>query len=266
LSEGTGCIFCGRSPQTKTHVFRRAWIERLMVPAPQPFEVVHASGDLTGAAREGTWPARDFDWAPGAACDPCNSGWMDKIDRAAERIIEPMVIGQRATIRAFQDQKAVATWVSQVVILMDQMQVSQAILPEMHRRFYEDQEPFEELVIWLARAPLRWSIEGWQRAWLIAPGAPVVGRVRPNMGLFTFRIVNLAVQALVPLDKTGLGFRVNRGENMRFLKQLWPSRYTPVSWPPRFTISEETLWDFAREFEPPDSEMGKWSKWQRLTG
>src|SRR5438067_11584820 len=113
---------------------------RLMVPAPGPYDVVHASSDLTGAAREGTWPAKDFDWAPGAACEPCNNLWMDKIDRAAERLIEPMVIGQRATIRSFHDQKALARWVSQVAILMDQMQVAQVVPPQIPRQFHADQE------------------------------------------------------------------------------------------------------------------------------
>jgi hypothetical protein len=253
-----GCIFCGRTPQTKTHVFRKAWIERLMVPAiPSPYEMVHGSSDMLGAQRESEWPSKDFDMAPGAACDPCNSGWMDKIDRAAEQIVEPMVIGQRATIRSFQDQKTVARWVSQVAILMDQCQVVQVIPKDVPIRFCEDQEPLTGMRIWLARTSTDWSVEAWERAWVITTGAPPETMSHPNMSLFTFRIVHLVMQALIPLDDdTRRTFGVTRGDNMRFLKQLWPSNYTPVSWPPSVTIRSDTLAEFATSFEPPGTKPG----------
>jgi hypothetical protein len=256
-----GCIFCGQSPQTKTHIFRKAWIERLMVPAPGPYERIHATADLTGALREGNWPSDTFDVAPGAACAQCNNGWMDEIDRAAEQIVEPMVIGQKATIRSFQSQKTVARWVSQVAILMDQTQIQQVVPSEATHRFFDDQEPLPGMMIWLARTGTDWSVEGWQRAWVLAPGTDVKPAPWPNMSLFTFRIVNLVVQALVPLDDFARRtFGVSRGDNMKFLRQLWPSRYTPVSWPPAVTISSDTLESFARSFEPPGGgTLGEWA-------
>ena len=77
------------------------------------------------------------------------------------------------------------------------------------------------------------------------------------MCLFTFRIVNLVVQAVVPLDDYARRtFGVRRGDNMRFLRQLWPSRYTPVSWPPGVAIRSDTLNEFARTFERPGAEPG----------
>jgi hypothetical protein len=260
-STEAGCIFCGKTPQTKTHVFRKAWVDRLMVPAQGPFEMVHGSGDLTGAARESNWPAKQFDMAPGAACKGCNEGWMDDIDRAAEQIVEPMVIGHKATIRRFIDQEAVARWVTQVVILIDQTQIVQVVPPEIPRRFYADKKPLAGMVIWLARTRPEWGIEAWQRSWVVSSGSDPEPPERPNMCLFTFRIVNLVVQALVPLEH---GFAqtilVRRGDKARkFLKQLWPSLYTPVSWPPAVAITLETLEDFARSFEPPGLDLGEWS-------
>jgi hypothetical protein len=251
MGEPTGCIFCGNSPQTKTHIFRKAWIDRLMVPAPGPYEMVHGTGDLTGASRETEWETDRFDMAPGAACDPCNSGWMHQIDRAAEQIIEPMVLGHKATIRLYNDQKAVARWITQVAILMDQTQIQQVVPPEVPQQFYADREPVAGMTIWLARTQLEWTVQGWQRAWILSPALDSVPPSRPNMGLFTFRVINLVVQALIPLhNDRGLIFRFNRGDNMRFLKQLWPSRHMPVSWPPSVTIGQNTLEDFARSFEP----------------
>jgi hypothetical protein len=257
-----GCIFCGRSPQTKTHVFRKAWIKRLMVPAaPGPYEMIQGSSEIAGAQRESNWPTDEFGMAPGAACDPCNSGWMDKIDHAAERIVEPMVIGQRCTIRSYHEQKAVARWVSQVAILIDQSQVVQVIPPGMIRQFYDSKEPFSGMIVWLARTSVDWSVEAWERAWIMSSGTPPEPVSDPNMCLFTLRIVELVVQALVPLnDRISRTVGVTRGDNMRFLKQLWPSRYTPVSWPPNIAIRSDTLASFAASFEPPGTKPGDlWS-------
>jgi hypothetical protein len=258
MAGGGGCIFCGASPQTKTHVFRKAWIERLMVPAAGPFEMVQGTSDLTGAGRESSWPSKEFGIAPGAACNACNSGWMDQVDRAAEQIVEPMVLGRRATIRKIDQQKAVARWVSQVAILIDQSQIQQVIPTTITERFYEDREPIPGITIWLARTVLDWSVEAWERAWVISARSQPSPADNPNLCLITFRIVQLVVQALIPLDaETARTIGFTRGKDqMRFLKQLWPSRYTPVAWPPTLAISPATMEVFARSFEPANSVPG----------
>lgn len=231
-----------------------------MVPAEGPYETVHATGDLTGARREANWPAKEFAMAPGAACAPCNGGWMDEVDRAAERIVEPMVIGQKTRIRFFHDHTAVARWVSLVAILIDQTQIQQVVPSEIPTKFYADREPLAGMVIWLARTRMDWFIEAWQRAWVLTTSADPESPSRPNMCLFTFRIVNLVVQALVPLERGGVTYGVRRGEeSMTFLRQLWPSRYTAVSWPPAVSIRPDTLESFAKSFEPPGLGLGEWS-------
>lgn len=224
--------------------------------------MVQNTSDLTGAARESEWLAEEFGMAPGAACDQCNSGWMDQVDRAAEQIVEPMVLGHKATIRRYQDQKAVARWVSQVAILCDEAQVSQVIPQETRHSFYGDKEPLPGMIIWLARAVPEWSVEMWLRAWLITTGAPPRATDGPNLCLVTFRVVQLVVQALIPLDGTVWG--ADRGENMRHLRKAWPSTFTPVSWPPVSTLPSKDLDVFAKSFEPPDTKPG--DTWQQTIG
>jgi hypothetical protein len=251
----SGCIFCGRSPQTKTHIFRKAWIERLMMPAEGPFGMVLNSADFTGAARESEWPAEDFGMAPNAACRDCNSGWMDQVDRAAEQIVEPMVLGHKATIRRYLDQKAVARWISQVAILCDESQFQQVIPAEMRHAFYLDKEPLPGMLVWLARTVSGWSVEMWVRAWLVTRGAEPRTTDRPNLYLVTFRVIELVVQALVPLD--GTTWHADRSGNMRHLRKAWPSTYTPVSWPPAAVLPAEDLDTFAKSFEPPNVKPGE---------
>jgi hypothetical protein len=188
---------------------------------------------------------------------------MDRIDREAEQIVEPMVIGQKATIRQLHDQKAVARWVSQVAILIDQTQIVQVVTGEITRKFHADQEPLPGILIWLARTRPDWGIEAWQRSWVVSSSPDPEPAERPNMSLFTFRIVNLVVQALVPLeDDLVQTIVVRRGDKIaQFVKQLWPSRYAPVAWPPPVAITLDTLDKFARSFESPDmpGDLGAWS-------
>jgi len=66
------------------------------------------------------------------------------------------------------------------------------------------------------------------------------------------------VQALIPLDGTVLG--IDRGKNMRYLRKLWPSGYTPVSWPPPGALAPDMLDILARAFEPPGSRPG--DRWE----
>ena len=224
--------------------------------------MVQESADLTGAARKSDWPAQEIALAPGAACADCNSTWMDQIDREAERLIEPMVIGYKATIRRYIDQKALARWVSQVAILCDQSQMQQIIPADVPRRFYEDREPLTGLVIWLARTAAEPSVEAWERAWIVTGGTPPKATDRPNICLITFRVIQLVVQALIPLD--GSSWLIDRGGNMNFLRKLWPSGYTPVSWPPQGALSPEAVQTLARAFEPPGVKPG--DTWEMRPG
>lgn len=233
-----------------------------MVPAEGPFGMVQNAADLSGAARESEWLADEFGVAPGAACDQCNSGWMDQVDRAAEQIVEPMVLGHRATIRKYLDQKAVARWVSQVAILCDESQLQQVIPYETRHQFYRDKEPLPGMVIWLARTAPEGSVELWLRAWLVSGGTPPRTTDKPNLCLVTFRVIQLVVQALIPLD--GTSWAIDRGSNMRYLRKLWPSGYTPVSWPPQGGLTSESVQILARAFEPAGVKPG--DTWEMKPG
>jgi hypothetical protein len=94
-----GCIFCGQGTPTKTHIFRKAWIERVM-PSDQPYVHRHLrEASSTSEEFDRWWSEHEFRIAPRAACQPCNGGWMDKIDRAGELLAEPMVFGRRHFLR-----------------------------------------------------------------------------------------------------------------------------------------------------------------------
>jgi hypothetical protein len=224
------------------------------MPFTDPFESKLETRDPSQQATN-VWRSTEFTLAPGAACDPCNSSWMDRVDREAERVVEPMVLGRKATIRKLEDQRAVARWVSQVAILLDRTQNDPVIPAEIPQTYFSNREPINGSVIWLARTEPEWTLDSWFRSWIVdgpfdPPPRPTN---RPNMCLVTFRILNLVVQSVIPLNdsvRDVVAFR--RGENMKFLRVLWPTRYPPISWPPASIIPANSLETFARSFEPPD--------------
>lgn len=232
-----------------------------MVPTFGPYEQTQRGGDVTGAARESAWPTNEFGFAPQAACAPCNNVWMDGIDRAAEAVVEPMVVGQAKTL-SYGDQRTIAQWVTQVAAIIDQTQTQQVIPQEIRERFYKDREPLAGLTIWLARASLDddiFSVEAWNRAWVVSRGAEPPPPNKPNLCLVTFRVIQLVVQALIPLD--GMTWAISRGTNMKYLRQTWPSDLTPVSWPPEGSLARTDVDAFSRSFEPPDAKLG--DSWTR---
>lgn len=98
------------------------------------------------------------------------------------------------------------------------------------------------------------SVEAWERGWVVTGRTPPKATDRPNLCLITIRVIQLVVQALIPLDGTLWG--IDRDKNMRYLRKLWPSGYTPASWPPPGALSPEAVQILARAFEPPRSQAG----------
>lgn len=64
---------------------------------------------------------------------------------------------------------------------------------------------FPGLVIWLARTAPEFSVEAWERARIVTRRAPPEAADRPNLCLITFRVIQLVVQALIPLNGTPWG-------------------------------------------------------------
>ena len=112
-----GCIFCGTSPTTRTHIFRKAWLEQIM-PSAEPFK--HRHERPTPEPFDRWWAKHKFDIAPNCTCQDCNGGWMDKIDRAGEALVERCVRGSPRTFKKPKEERALGRWITLVSILLDQ--------------------------------------------------------------------------------------------------------------------------------------------------
>ena len=72
------CIFCGASPTTNAHIFRRAWIEKMVYPGGENFTHRHIRRGEGGFDQ--TWSPRGFDIKVNCVCVRCNGEWMERLD------------------------------------------------------------------------------------------------------------------------------------------------------------------------------------------
>lgn len=233
-----GCIFCGTVPQTKTHIFRKAWLESLF-PSDQSFMHHHVRNGDNGF--DNWWEAQEFGLAPRAACQPCNGGWMSAIDYAAEALIEPCVLGNASAFGAALDHRIIARWMTLVAILFDQTQEKPIISPDIHRAFHDEPEPCEGSFMWLAATPATdYTVNGWPRSWKMRSS------VGETNGYFcTFRVKHLVAQVYLPPDREAQSVEFDRDGNPQVVS-IWPSP-GPVSWPPE-AIRADQLEIFANQF------------------
>jgi|GEM_PF-5522800 len=182
--------------------------------------------------------------APNCACNACNSGWMDRLDHAAEALIEPCVLGHPRRLARIADHAIVATWATLVGLLFSQTQVSPPFSEARYREFGADPRPFGGTRVWLAATvkppEVALRVNGFPRG-----GTTVDGM---QMYFATFRINHLVVQTFIPPEPLNEELSFGRGSNVGFVRTLWPSPLTPVSWPPDRIVREEDLMDFAEGF------------------
>jgi hypothetical protein len=66
---------------------------------------------------------------------------MNRIDEAAEPLVEPMAFGSPVRLRDLHDILSVATWLTQIAILTDSID-PKVLSPEQRRWFFEHRRPF----------------------------------------------------------------------------------------------------------------------------
>jgi hypothetical protein len=248
-----GCIFCGQRPTTKEHIFSRAWIEKVM-----PVDTPYLHGHTRGTARRGQpiekwWRKYEADFAVKCVCETCNSGWMNRIDQAAEPFTTNMALGLETRLVSAASQLAVAAWATKLAIILDQTQDRPLVEHEDHRRFYETKKALPQSIIWLARAlPPEGKFSAGGRPWALRlekRGTPKSRESKTaNLYFCTIDVNHLLLQVYIPRRDTPAGFPQERPSESRFVRKLWPTSFVPIVWPPEGAVPHDKLDTFASAF------------------
>lgn len=237
------CIFCGSDRVTREHVYRRAWIDRL---------VPHATG-FTNTISKGygdpimlsTWPSSEADVVVRCVCANCNNGWMNAIDESAEEIVGALARGETRVRVVNGALHVFATWAMKMALVMSGMLTPCPVREEIRERFYRERRPPPGISVWVATME---SYEGETRTTPMTLVSGVeVGAVEQAF-LATFRVLHLVVQVLAPADER---VRPEHDEyGARRTEIVWP-RVAPLEWPlpqERMLRSDEDYFKLARSF------------------
>jgi hypothetical protein len=239
------CIFCGRSPTTNAHIFRKAWLEQVF-PGLEQFEHRHQRRGEGGFDR--SWSKDEADIKVGCACADCNGGWMDRLDHAAEEIFATAAAtGHPAKIATLADQLTVARWCALIAVLADQTQVKPVVEPAAHKALAAGDIP-NGTHIWLLKTePPESRAHGWLEPRVFEMRSS--SAITPASAYFvTFGIHHLVVQVFIPTSSAP-PIALERTGNEALIRQLWPSPLTPVNYPPPQTVPWEQLPDLADAFQ-----------------
>jgi len=235
------CIFCGGSPTTNAHIFRKAWLDHVM-PHPDPY-VHHRIGQGQGGEGEiRIWAKDESDLKVNCACGPCNSRWMNRLDLSSEKLfLDVAVRGQPCRLDDPAEQQELARWCCVIAVLTSQTQAAPTVDEQTAQTLRQGNVP-KGAWIWTAKTAPRgtgsdprgtgrvcWTV-GMQ--WRDLPG----GGRDSNAYFVTFGIEHLVVQVFLPTARTPEGLRFERGRNNAALSQLWPPSGKPFTWPPKTTI------------------------------
>lgn len=238
-----GCIFCGDTPTTKTHVFRKAWLERIMPSGPEGF-FIHRHVRTGNGAFDVTWNRESFDIQPHAACAACNSGWMHTLEHMGENLVEPCVLGSGRTF-AKNTHGTLARWILTCTVVLDQILAEPVVEQPIRDRLRTAWEPPDDCFVWLAgTSEANDTVNAWPRPWLMALASEANGY------FCTFRIKHLVAQAFIPLSGSPKDFFFDRsGGTGQHVVQVWPSSGNGAAWPPPLLIHGDQVEEFSRVFE-----------------
>jgi hypothetical protein len=100
------CIFCGNRAGNREHLFP-AWILKKV----EPVKMVGFLGHNKNLVIEKEWIVKTI-------CEPCNGGWMSKLETANTPLIGPPIDGRSKTLDQLQ-RMFVAAWSVKTAMMMD---------------------------------------------------------------------------------------------------------------------------------------------------
>ncbi|MCX2746286.1 hypothetical protein OOZ51_00470 [Arthrobacter sp. MI7-26] len=255
------CVFCGQTKSlTREHVFGD-WLGRIDLDR-RP--ALHVAGPINRSPRDmGTTPP--FLRTVKDVCGSCNNGWMSQLEKIAERVLNPFILGEPGAILAASDQGALSAWthktalVAMLVSTADDRKNGYGLPADEYRHLYEQRMnlvPTPKTQFWIGRYD---GVARQASVW-VAPltvGRPWDKHQEPHGYLMTV-LLGKAVLQRVRFTHPGPQLDLNMGNA---LTKIWPS-IGDVGWPLGNALEDNTFVNMAGgrnvETDSPDIEVGPW--------
>lgn len=222
------CVFCGGGPTTKDHVWPD-WVGKLIRDHTGVDSYPTTVGDKE-------WVSPRIDFQVKRVCEPCNSGWMSRMERTVQPFLGTMILGDpsSATLSTIQ-QRRLAAWAVKLALMLDFAHEKNPIIPPSeYEMFYKRRRPHSGMTVWLtAYSGSHWgawahrtSLHHRRRAFKAVLPAPE----HENLYILTFTVFRVVFQVIHYFG--GQGIKVEESWPWtQSLIPLWPRGNEPVVWP-----------------------------------
>lgn len=243
------CIFCDREATlTKEHALP-LWLKDVL-PEVGPFYHRRGQPDEGGPTWTWTddWTTSKPDFKVKAVCLPCNSRWLSDLEKAAKRVMTPMIQGQR-TILDKQQAGLVALWAAKTALVFDALDPPHLRLapPEHARELHDTRKPPKGTRVWAGVTDDGTGAMRRSFGIRLEDALPGTGPLDPKRGYANTLVVGHLVLFVLrsPLDYREVP-KV-RGKLAPALVQLWPARVL-TAWPPLALIPFRATYFLAEAF------------------
>lgn len=235
------CVFCGAAGKMSGEHIWPEWISKLL-PEEAAREVVtlHVADSHLGRLR--SYQQRIFQMRVKGVCEPCNGGWMSRLESAVKPLIGGMLLGRRRLLHP-TGQGTLAAWAVLKVMMMQHAFPREIIPVGQYAELYavrDDRRPPHGFRVYTARVahtegraePGFFHCNGIARV----TGEPITHETPAEGYLATFTVLDLLVQVFRAQESIG-------GDDAEWIhprnvspamRRLWPE-------PSAFTWGAPTL-------------------------
>jgi len=249
------CIFCGKSVKMTKEDAWPKWLVKLLRKNPKekvPLREFHHNRP------EVTRHTTDEVIRIGGFCTSCNSGWMSALEKQAQPILTPMILGNPETLST-KEQFIVASWLTKcAIVFMGQYPKEDNFFDSLDRlHFMRTVSPFDATNIWLARYAASDDLRGVTDHTTFLATAKGGGSLKYHVHTMAFGFLVLQIVSVKRLElmPRSLGVELKNVINLSWndlTVRIWPPSLQPVHWPPQlsFDDGERDLRFFAKRFGP----------------
>jgi hypothetical protein len=226
---------------SKQHLFGKRFRAAFEDVLSEGWSSIHSGDELVTA-----FEAPPFTLEVGGVCTTCNSGWMEKIERAATPLVLSMAHDDMVTVLTPPMQRLLSSWATEQAMVFNLVDPRIPVVPSSeYRSFCSVEQPLRNHTIWIGRTVMtkenliymnKSLIQGLilrrdhdleQR--LVAAGEQGLWNyvVTFSIGFTVFQIVASVLPE--PLDL------VVNDVHRRTMSRIWPVQ-GHVPWPPSTTL------------------------------
>jgi hypothetical protein len=230
------CKFCGNAGSSDEHIIAK-WIGRLLSEGAPPgthYVFHHRSANPEAGIPEHGKTAKLPAYRTRAFCEPCNNGWMSKLETRVQPVLEPLILGKPRTLSR-DDQALLAFWATKTLLgfqTLEQESTEWARL-EDYIELHELQAALPKTQVWLGAGERKEEV-AWHRAHSYHRNG--------SEQIDGFGATLTICHAVFYLT---IGYAARPGLRLRYdaafaLKEIWPSARAELRWPPTVTLPKNT--------------------------